>query len=126
QNTCFIACGTNQTHAWQSLQLLGGQLQQAMLVSRNRIKAYRLYVTNGGIQRDHASYIRGTSLETLRYISIGTALETDGVDHVATTLPWRHVLEQIVACVQGAHAGRTVQLMPRKHIEITIYVLHIY
>src|SRR5690606_1951090 len=115
-----------QAYAWQCQQLLGSLLKQVVLVGGNGGQAYVLYITDGSIHGHHASNIWRARLKPLRYISIRTALETDGMNHVATALPGRHILEHIVTGIQCTHARWPIELVPRENVKITAYGLHIH
>src|SRR3546814_1409971 len=58
-------------------------------------------------------------------ISVGAALETNRINHVAAALPGRHVFKYVVTHIQCADSGGPVQLVPRKRIKITIDGLHV-
>ena len=76
-------------------------------------------------QRDRLGDHRRARLETLRRRGIGRARETDLFDHRTAALPRGHRLEQALAGPEDADAGGAVELVPRKHVEITIERGHV-
>src|SRR5690606_35594092 len=55
----------------------------------------------------------------------GGFLKADALDHLAATLPGRHVVEQGFAPVQYADTGRPEQLVRGEYIEVAVQRPHI-
>src|SRR5271155_532670 len=66
-----------------------------------------------------------SSFKPLRCWLIGGLFKRNVRDHVATTLPWRHILEDIWFSIKYANACRCENLMAREDVEIAIQRLHI-
>src|ERR1700722_3864479 len=57
---------------------------------------------------------------------VSEAIKSHIFDHVAATLPGRHLVQEIFFAIQHADAGRRKHLMAREDIEIGIQSLHVY
>ena len=68
--------------------------------------------------RSRSGDVRRAGLELVGQGVVGRLLEADREDHVAAALPRRHPLEQRLAAVEHADAGRREQLVPGEGVEI--------
>ncbi len=76
-------------------------------------------------QADGARDVRRARLELPRQLVVGGLLERHRQDHVAAALPRRHRLEQLLAAVQHADAGRAEHLVAGEAVEIAAERLHV-
>ncbi len=78
-----------------------------------------------GAEPDRAGDVGGAGLKPVRRLLVFGLLESDAEDHVAAALPGRHRGEQIVAPIERADPGRSIDLMTGKGIEVAVQRLHI-
>src|SRR5271169_3275941 len=74
---------------------------------------------------DRPGNIWGAGLETVRRFLVLGLVESDVKDHLAAALPGRHRDEQIVAAIEHANPGRSVNLMPGQGVEVAAERLYI-
>ena len=90
-----------------------------------RLDAEALDVVDGGGQPDRAGDVRRAGLELVRQLVVGGLLEGHREDHVAAALPRRHRLEQRLAPVEHADAGRAVHLVAGEGVEVAAERAHV-
>jgi hypothetical protein len=84
---------------------LGGVHQQVMLVAGDVLDADPLHVVDRRAQAHGVGDVAGAGLEAGRGAVVEGALEGDVGNHVAATLPGRHVFENVALAVHHADAG---------------------
>ena len=84
----------------------------------NRVAPDALDVVERRAEPDRAGDVRRAGLELVRQIVPGRALEGDAADHVSAAHERRHRFEQIRLPEQHADAGRTVELVPGRDVEV--------
>src|SRR5580658_6382770 len=78
-----------------------------------------------GAQSDGVGDVSCSRFKSLGCRLIGGLLKRNVRDHVAATLPWRHILEDFGFSINYADACRSENLMSREDVEIAIQSLHI-
>ena len=96
-----------------------------MLVVLDVTDSQTAHVVESSTKSDGIGNIRRTSLEASRRIIILGMLNGHVLDHIATTLPWLHLVEQGLASIYRSDTVRTVDLMSAEHEEISAKRLHI-
>ena len=86
----------------------------------NRVQPDGRHIIDRGMKPQRANDMRRPRLEPARRRGVGGLLEADPVDHRPATLIGRHGVEQFGPRPQHADAGRAVELMTRKDVEVAI------
>ena len=107
-------------------QPLGSVSEQSLFVAGNLFQPDIVYVVDGGGQADGLDDRRRPGLKPGGRFPIGGFLESDVFDHVTTALVGRHGVENIQLAVQGADAGRPIQLVAGESVEIHVQRLHVH
>ena len=95
-----------------------GRLEQRVLMGRNRFNAQRFDIVDGRAQADSAGHVGRTRFELVRQFVVRGAFERHVQNHVAATLPGRHLGEQFLATVEHTDAGGPIKLVAREGIEV--------
>ncbi len=115
----------DERDAGDAAELLGGALEQAILVGGDRRDPQGLDVVHRRRQTHRAGDVRRAGLHAVRQLVVGGLLEGDGKDHVAAALPRRHGGQQFLAGVEHADAGRPVQLVRGEGVEVRAQRAHV-
>ena len=126
QDAGLLARGADHAHAGDVLQRARAVLQQRLLVGVDARESDALDIFDRRGQRDCAGDVGRAGLEALRRRREGGVVEGDGADHVAATLPRRHVAQQLGATVERADAGGAVELVAREGVEVAANRLHVH
>src|SRR5215467_124118 len=96
-----------------------------MLVGRDAVQTDCINIIYRSAHPDGAPYVGGACLELVRQGVIQRLFECDRADHIAAALIWRHLLKQFFFSVEDADAARTVNLVARDRIEVSIQLLDV-
>ena len=94
-------------------------------MTANRRTTDRIKVIHGSVQTDRIGDIGRSRFKSLgRRLPLATFV-SDGANHASAALPGRHDVEQFLAPIEHADAGRGGHLVTGEHIEIAAHGLHI-
>src|ERR1043165_7393389 len=96
-----------------------------MFILINKVYAYTGNVLNSGSQSHCICNIAGTCFKTRRRLVIGCMFKSYIPDHIATTLPGLHFVEQGFFSIQYPNTCWTENLMSGEYIPVAIQILHI-
>jgi hypothetical protein len=125
QHAGLVTGRADQANAGDRLDPLRGVGKQVMLVAGDVLDADPLHIVDRRAQANGVGDVAGAGLEARRHALVEGALEGDVGDHVAATLPGRHVFENVALAVHDADAGRREDLVAGEDEEIGIDRLHI-
>ena len=107
-------------------ELFAGILRQLVLMVLDVADAEMAYVVEGSPQSDGISHIGCTSLEAGRRYVVFRAFDGHVLDHVASTLPRLHLVQEFLTAIDHADAVGSVDLMTAEYEEIGTELLHIH
>ena len=117
---------TKKPDSIDSSHLLHTVAGEFLLVLGNVIHAERRNIIDGFCQTMGSYIIRSTSLELERQLLESSLLETYALNHFATALIRRQLVEPFFLAVKHTDTGRTINLMSAESEEITIHILYIH
>ena len=94
-------------------------------MSGDGVEADLAHVVDGRAQADRAGDIRGAGFEAMGRLAIRRRVHRDQPDHSAAGLVRRHFGQKLAARPQRADAGRTVELVAGKDVEIAAERPHV-
>ncbi len=97
-----------------------------VLVARDIGDAHAIQVIDRRAQTDRISDVVCTGFKALRRRLIERLLEGNVLDHVAYTLPWRHVVQHLGPPIQHADSGWGKDLVSGEDVEVAANRLHIH
>jgi hypothetical protein len=121
----FFFCRTDDGEAGNALQ--GGRCigEQHMFVAGDVGQSDTIEVIDCSTEADCIRDVAGTSFESLRRRLVERFFEGDILNHVASALPRRHLIQNFGLPVHHADARRCKDLVPREDIEVAIDRLHV-
>ena len=90
------------------------------------VKAYFIDIVDSFAKNDTALYMRCTSFKLIWCCIVCGVIKGYGLNHIATTLPWREYFQQFFFAVNNAYSIWSIDFMTRKNEEITAQLLNIY
>ena len=88
--------------------------------------AQATHVVECSTQSNSIGHIRCTSLKTSWRLIVFGVFYSHILNHIATTLPGLHLVEQFLTPVHHPDTVRTIDLMAAEHEEIGSQLLHIH
>lgn len=98
--------GANDPEARDLLQCFGGVHEKSMFVTGDVLQPHAIDVINSGAKPHRIGDVPGDGFKSLRSGLIDGLFEGDVLDHVAASLPGRHVLEDFGLRIDDADARR--------------------
>ena len=126
-HTLAAVAAANEPNALNAAQSLPGVRSEHDLVVHDGLCTDAFDPAQRDTQGNRAADVRGARLELVREARVGRSFfEADHVDHLPATAPRAHGLEQCAFAVQHANPRRSVRLVTRKNVEVTVQCLHVH
>src|SRR5205823_7246012 len=102
---------TENTHSGQFRETLGCIASKVRVVFKNRWASDLLDVLDRSREADRAGDVRCAGLKSVRRFFECALFQSDGHDHLAAAVLWRHSIEDLAASVERAVAGRATHFL---------------
>ena len=124
-HAAFLPGSAEDAHTGDLHQSLGGDGEQPVLVGGDVVESESFHIVDGSAKGGNIYIIGRSCLKLKRQFGVGGAFPRHMTNHFASALVGIHALKQRFLAVEHTHAGGTVHLVRREHIEVGIEVTHV-
>ena len=114
------------SHSRNLVELVRTEREQLVLIFHDIIQTYSLDIIERCCQSHSTDEVWRTRLKLVRQFVESCTFERHCLDHLATSLVWRHLFEPFTLAIEHTYTCRTIDLMAREDEEVTIEGLNIH